>query len=195
MSHSQPVFSSIVSRQVDQKILRLLHHHQRIISLDQLLSAFSSSRGQREYFHCTNAISPISNHRHQKGTTELSTHPSLVPGVDASLGVALPFFREIPRRESCASRSFASLASARRFLKSERATRPTVWSARSSSADLAWDVKRWLLNTGVPVLDGGSEGGFDDILTCNEANFARNRKYVYRERMSLLSRMRLKSGI
>jgi hypothetical protein len=34
------------------------------------------------------------------------------------------------------------MASARRFRKSERFTRPSVWVARRSSAVLVWEVKR-----------------------------------------------------
>lgn len=54
----------------------------------------------------------------------------------ALLGVARP--------DSSASRSFASIASARRFRKSSSWTRPTVCAERMSSAVFAWVVKREL---------------------------------------------------
>lgn len=54
----------------------------------------------------------------------------------ALLGVARP--------HSSASRSFASIASALRFLKSSSWTSPTVCADRMSSAVFAWVVKREL---------------------------------------------------
>jgi hypothetical protein len=74
-----------------------------------------------------------------------AAHPSgvTVPGVPRPLP---------PPRASCASRSFCSRASARRFRKSERLTRPTVCVLRRSSAVLDWEVNRGL---GVDAPDGG----------------------------------------
>ncbi len=59
------------------------------------------------------------------------------------------------------SRSFCSIASARRLRKSERFTRPTVWVLRRSSAVLVWDVKRGF---GVEEPEGRSEGGLEAMM-------------------------------
>jgi hypothetical protein len=103
------------------------------------------------------AISPASI----SGLNSKGTHPSgvILPGP----GVPLP----LPplSKESCASRSFCSRASARRFRKSEKATSPTVWVLRRSSAVLVWDVKRGF---GVDVPDGGFDAivAIDRRCTC-----------------------------
>jgi len=83
--------------------------------------------------------------------TDTTTHPSLIPE-----GVAVPDPLRPPRSASCASLSFCSSASARRFRKSESATRPTVCVLSKSSAVLLCDVKRGL---GVDAPDAG----LDDI--------------------------------
>jgi hypothetical protein len=72
-------------------------------------------------------------------STSKVTHPSLTAD-----GVAVPEATLLPNNASCASLSFCSMASARRFLKSESATRPTVCVLRRSSAVLDWVVKRGL---------------------------------------------------
>ena len=82
------------------------------------------------------------------------THPSgvTVPGVP----------RPLPplRNASCASRSFCSRASARRFRKSERATSPTVWVLRRSSAVFVCEVKRGF---GVDDPEGGVDAIVEDM--------------------------------
>lgn len=97
--------------------------------------------------HCTMAISPAS----LISQGACSTHPSGV----AAPGVPRPLFP--PSNASCASRSFCSIASARRLRKSESATRPTVCVLSRSSAVFAWGVKRGL---GVDP----PEGGFDAMM-------------------------------
>jgi hypothetical protein len=80
-----------------------------------------------------------------------TTHPSLIPE-----GVAVPDPLRPPSSASCASLSFCSSASARRFRKSESATRPTVCVLSKSSAVLLCEAKRGL---GVDTPDAG----LDDI--------------------------------
>ena len=80
-----------------------------------------------------------------------TTHPSLIPE-----GVAVPDPLRPPSSMSWASLSFCSSASARRFRKSESATRPTVCVLSKSSAVLLWEVKRGF---GVDA----PEAGLDDI--------------------------------
>ena len=94
------------------------------------------------------AISPASFKLAQKDTV---THPSgvTVPGVPRPLPPLC--------KASCASRSFCSSASARRFRKSERLTRPTVCVLRRSSAVLDWVVN---LGFGVDAPEGGFEAMF-----------------------------------
>ena len=106
---------------------------------------------------CTLTISPTLDISLDFPSLKPVTHPSLV-GVaapDALPGVNLP------RLRSCASRSFASRASARRLRKSERLTRPTVWDLRRSSAVEACEVKRLVGSEGVEVRDGGLVGGLE----------------------------------
>lgn len=76
------------------------------------------------------------------------TYPSL-----AGVGIA-ELTRPPPKSESCASRSFCSMASARRLRKSERLTRPTVCACSTSSAVLLCEVKRGL---GVEARDPGCD--------------------------------------
>lgn len=94
--------------------------------------------------HCTMAISPASNFGKE---IQGSTHSS---------GVARPLLVLVPVSRSWASRSFCSITSARRFRKSDSATRPTVCVLRSSSAVVFCDVKR--LGVDAP------EEGFDAML-------------------------------
>ena len=82
------------------------------------------------------------------------THPEPTTGVAAPEPPRL-----LPSSDSWASRSFCSMASARRLRKSERLTRPTVWFERMSSAVLACGLKRGL---GVEV----PEEGFDMAVRC-----------------------------
>ena len=86
-----------------------------------------------------------------------------LPPADAEedAGAKRPKLAAVP----CASRSFCSSASARRFRKSERWTRPTVWDASRSAAVEAWVVKRGF-GVGVKFLELSfeEEGGFDEAM-------------------------------
>ncbi len=79
------------------------------------------------------------------------------PGADVDAGAKRPKLAAVP----CASRSFCSSASARRFRKSERWTSPTVWDASRSAAVEAWVVKRGF---GVGTLEVSFEEGLDEAI-------------------------------
>ena len=78
-----------------------------------------------------------------------------IPDADDDAGAKRPKLAAVP----CASRSFCSSASARRFRKSERWTRPTVWDASRSAAVDAWVVKRGF---GVGTLEVSFDEGVDE---------------------------------
>ena len=80
-----------------------------------------------------------------------------IPDAADDAGAKRPKLAELP----CASRSFCSSASARRFRKSERWTRPTVWDASRSAAVEAWVVKREL---GVKTLGTSFDEGLDEAI-------------------------------
>jgi hypothetical protein len=113
-------------------LFRLLHRlFQRTASESQLYASSSWVKALWVMGHCTMNVSPapiLFNSR------ERVTHPSL------SFSFGLP----PPPSNSCASLSFCSNASARRFRKSLRLTSPTVWLARTSSTVFAWEMKRGL---------------------------------------------------
>ena len=80
-----------------------------------------------------------------------------IPDAADDAGAKRPKLTAVP----CASRSFCSSASARRFRKSERWTKPTVWDASRSAAVEAWVVKRGF---GVGTLEVSFEEGSDEAI-------------------------------
>ena len=100
---------------------------------------------------------------------DLPPRPAADADEDDAAGAKRPKLAAVP----CASRSFCSSASARRFRKSERWTRPTVWDASRSAAVEAWVVKRGF-GVGVRFLEVVSfeeEGGFDEAMGEEEMGF------------------------
>ena len=81
------------------------------------------------------------------------------PAAGDDAGAKRPKLKAVP----CASRSFCSSASARRFRKSERWTRPTVWDASRSAAVVAGVVKRGF-GSGVPEVSFGEGSKAIEIL-------------------------------
>ncbi|KAL8640384.1 MAG: hypothetical protein Q9228_002685 [Teloschistes exilis] len=122
-----------------------------------LLSASSSSSTPKESLPFAAGFRFFLN-----GCLDADIYPSLDEGVpvpDADV--------KRPKLPPWASRSFCSRASARRFRKSVRWTRPTVWDLRRSSAVAAWEVNREvevLLLLGVGARDRSVEEGVDEVM-------------------------------
>jgi len=170
----------MIVRVVPWRDLLVLHrHHCQNLGLASQPSSSSSSRARRACWCCTNQLALFScslfSSPFQKDVaspflsleTDASagTHPSLPTGVALPLALNPPTAAPAappPSIISCASRSFCSMTSARRFRKSDRATRPTVWFWSRSSAVLVCVVNRGL---GVVAPEPGLEGAIVNLVS------------------------------
>ena len=95
-----------------------------------------------------------------------------IPEPEDVAGAKRPKLAAVP----CASRSFCSSASARRFRKSERWTRPTVWDASRSAAVETGVVKRGF---GVGTLEVSFDEGLEEAIERIEVTDTNNFKMIY----------------